>query len=273
MKFWSLVILGILSLPNGLLAGQQFKGVHAAIFASTGAVAVAAGEGGGGGEVNISTAWVSAKQSASAATLVITPLMTPATGNLITIPVFFGQASMTSVVDNRGNSYTLDASENRTTGLSAHVYHFIATATYNGTYNVTLTALNPTYYVAGMIISSVTAGKTVSVDVTSTSWSGSGIETAVVNMGTTPVTSANTSLCVASMYTTSAVNDAITQVLPWRLLAEEQNAPMGLAGSTVWRTYTPNTNTISVSGVAVMGNWTLAAVKQWNSCTVCYKAQ
>lgn len=272
MKYW---LLAILLTPSTVFGGQQFKGLHSAIFASTGAVAVAPGEGGGGGggEVNISTAWVSAKQSNSGATLVITPSMIPSTGTLITIPVFFGQNSMTSVVDSRGNNYTLDASENRQAGIKASVYSFIATATYNGGYAVTLTAANPTYYVAGMIISSVTAGKTVSVDVTTTSWSGAGVETAVVNMGTTPVTSVNTALCVASMYTNSAVNDAITQVLPWRLLAEEQNSGMGAAGSTVWRTYTPGTNTISVSGVAVMGDWNLAAAKQWNSCTVCYKAE
>lgn len=47
MKYW--LLAGTLLLPSGLFAGQQFRGMHSAIFASTGAIAVAPGEGGGGG--------------------------------------------------------------------------------------------------------------------------------------------------------------------------------------------------------------------------------
>lgn len=262
MRYW---LLAILLIPSTVFGGQQFKGVHAAIFASTGAVAVASGEGGGGGSVFISTAWVSGKLSASAETLVITPSMKPSTGSLITVGIIFGQNVMTSAVDNRGNNYILAATENRQSGAQASVYHFIATATYNGAYTVTFTAENPTSYTAGMVISSITAGKTPSVDVTTNSWSGT-TGNAIVKMGTTSVTNAATGLCMAAFYDDSGINDAITEQTPWNLIGEEQDGSSYVAGSIVYRTS-------NVSTVQVMGNWTLAAAKQWNSVTTCYKAE
>lgn len=47
MRYW--LIAGILLLPSGLFASQQFRGPHVGILSSTRAVAQAPGEGGGGG--------------------------------------------------------------------------------------------------------------------------------------------------------------------------------------------------------------------------------
>lgn len=219
----------------------------------------AAGGGGGGGPVLLFAHNGGKFSTGGATSLVITPLVKPSTNSLIIIPAWIGQTTFTSVIDNRGNSFVQDKFDDRLTGGAAAIWHFVATATYNGAYTITITIPVSANINAGLLICSNTV-TTASVDSSTNAYR----TAATVETGTMTTTSA-CDVVVSVFLDNSGVNDNITPRNPLIQLLEEQDGSSFQAGAAAYSTTT-------VQGVSFKENWTLAASKQWNVVTVGYKA-
>lgn len=167
--------------------------------------ATPAGGGGGGYEVKIATAWQGPKvRQNGGEDNAMTVTMAPSTGSLIVVGAIAG-SSFTTVVDSRGNTFSLNKFTGPVGGISTAMWHFIATATYNGGYVVTVNVEGASSIISSVLVASVTAGATPSVDVTtntSASLSNS------VSIGTV-TTSATTDLVVACFADDGGLNNAI----------------------------------------------------------------
>lgn len=228
------------------------------MLSSTRTVAVSGGGGGGGPALTV--ALNGGKFSTGGATtLVITPQIKPSTNSVIIVGALVGQTTTTSLIDNRGNVFMQDKFDDRLTGACVAIWHFVATATYNGAYTITLTVPVSAPIVAGLLIASNTQNS-VSVDVTTNSFKTG----AVIEIGTSAVTSAATDIVFSVMVDNSGVNDAITPRAPSVQVAEEQDGSSFQAGSIIYSTQ-------SVQNAVTSGNWNLAASKTANTVTVGYK--
>ena len=233
--------------------------MHSAIFASTGAIAVSPGEGGGGGS-SLTFAYNNGKSlQASGTTLVITPAVKPSTNSLIVVGAVIGLSTFTSVVDNRGNVFMQNNFDSRVT-VGVALWHFVATATYNGAYTITITVPGTTSILGGVVIASNT-NTSASVDVTTKSFL---TTTNVVHTGTTPVTNAKTGICVAAFVDNDGTNHAITPRSPWTQVAEEQDGTSYQTGAIAY-------STTSVSNAVVTGNWTEQNLVTYGAVMTCFK--
>lgn len=199
-------------------------------------------------------------------TLNVTFTVPPSTNSLITLGILAGGTTISHVIDTLGNYWIRDSTSNTAaTGVTVGIYHFVATGTYNGVYNATITVNGAAQtIVAGFVISSNTQ-ISAAVDVSSNS---SGIGT-VVHLGTTTTSNANTGICMSAFADNSGVNDSKTWLAPYQLVASETDGTSFITGSVGFST---GSVSVPINSAVQNGNCALAASKTFNSITNCFKA-
>ena len=227
---------------------------------------VVAGGGGGGGGTPLLFAYNSGKfkQNSGTSLNVTFPDGFFSTNSVVTLGILTGGTTISHVKDNRGNLWVRDSTATFSGAVTMGIYHFVATNTYLGVYNATITINTAQTIVAGFIVSSNT-NSSVALDV-STNSSGTG---AVVYLGTTTATNANTGICMSAFADNSGVNDSKTWQGPYTLVAAELDGTSFITGSIGFST---GSATVPINSAAQKGNCTLAASKTWQSITGCFKS-
>lgn len=206
----------------------------------------AVGGGGGSGGTGLTIAWNGGKTFTGSGTSLTTANFAykPSTGNLIALGIV-GGSTYTNCTDIRGNVYTQDNYEDRL-GAATAVYHFVATATYNGTYTVTCGIANTSSIMIGILVSS-NSHSSVSVDVTTKSFQPATPQLRIYT-GTTTVTSQTAGLLFSAANIGSGTNDAMAPINPLTQIAEEENGTSFQEGLIAY-------STTSVAGVTVKEQW------------------
>lgn len=220
------------------------------------------GGGGGGGGSGLTYAWFSTACKSDSGNICRMPIpIEVSTNSLISVGGFVGQTTFTSVTDNRGNTYIVDkhaVSHDYAVGL----FHFVATATYIGSYNITLTAPSATSIRFGIFVASNSASS-ASVDVSTSIYENA----AFVSIGTAPVSSASAGLLMAAHTSWAGVNYTITPhpTGKFRQIMEEQSAASGFVPGGV------AFSTTSIASTQFLGQWTISQVFDNASVQVVYK--
>lgn len=247
-----LMAITLISLPTKALAFERMFGSYR--VEAPAAPVIDSGTG-------IAFAWNGGKTFTGGGTSVTSAdfAYKPSTGNLITVGTVAG-GTFTNCTDNRGNVYQQDNFDDRLGGPTA-VWHFVATATYNGTYTLTCGWTATSSGLMGILVSS-NSHSSVSVDVTTKSFNNNG--GFVITAGTSPTTSSTCGLWFTSVIVGSGLNDAITERHPALLVAEEQDGSSYQEGTIAY-------STTNVANATTFMNWDLAGSSNYGSATVGYK--
>lgn len=183
-------------------------------------------------------------------------LSSPAVNSLITVQAGVG-STFSGVADNRGNSFTLAKKQPGTPG-EAGIYYFVSTATYNGSYVITVTASGSVPITASAAEFSTPGASPLDVS------TGTVGTSTTPGTGTSPTTASNCSLAVGVFFNNSGSNTPIGDPSGWGLLHEEGDGVNWLVSGAHFSTGTVlNSTTVNPS-------WTHSSA-DWAACVATFK--
>ena len=209
----------------------------------------------GGTPFTLTKVSAKARTSGSGSTADIV-LSSPAANSLITVQAGVG-STFSGVADNRGNSFTLAKRQPGTAG-EAGIYYFVSTATYNGSYVITVTASGSVPITASAAEFSTPGASPLDVS------TGTVGTSTTPGTGTSPTTASNCSLAVGVFFNNSGSNTPIGDPSGWGLLHEEGDGVNWLVSGAHFSTGTVlNSTTVNPS-------WTHSSA-DWAACVATFK--
>lgn len=213
MRYWLIagILAGILLLPSGLFASQQFRGPHVGILSSTRSVAQAPGGGGGGGATIVQQRKIASPAANSGA---YSGAVTAGNTLVLFAPGFQG-CTAASISSSNGNTWVVTDSSNATGNTNMWATMGVAQNANAGIDTVTMN-YGGTCYVQTLYLLELSGPSAAALEYANAS-SGSGTSSNTGNL----LASANTKVMVSGVVIDASGTNVAAQVNPWTQLGRE----------------------------------------------------